>query len=125
MFHLNNVCAAGKVALAHEALGTMFAACLHYQVDLLGGDANMAMYRATGRKQESVDIRGSMYVPIPLGLLPRGVGQSSTKSISVLPQSTARFRKQPVLIGAHSLVWIQWWPQFSNGAIAWMMNSGQ
>ena len=59
MFHLNNVCAAGKVALAHEALGTMFAACLHYQVDLLGGDANMAMYRATGRKQESVDIRGS------------------------------------------------------------------
>eukprot|EP00439_Symbiodinium_sp_Y106_P042730 s1019_g5.t1 len=39
----------------------MFADCLHYQVDLLGGDANMAMYRATGRKQESVDIRGSMY----------------------------------------------------------------
>ena len=61
MFHLNNVCAAGKVALAHEALGTMFADCLHYQVDLLGGDANMAMYRATGRKQESVHIRGSMY----------------------------------------------------------------
>ena len=61
MFHLNNVCAAGKVALAHEALGTMFADCLHYQVDLLGGDANRAMYRATGRKQESVDIRGSMY----------------------------------------------------------------
>ena len=61
VFHLNNVCAAGKVALAHEALGTMFADCLHYQVDLLGGDANMAMYRATGGKQESVDIRGSMY----------------------------------------------------------------
>ena len=61
MFHLNNVCAAGKVALAHEALGTMFADCLHYQVDLLGGDANMAMYRATGRNQESMDIRGSMY----------------------------------------------------------------
>ena len=49
------------VALAREALGTMFADCLHYQVDLLGGDANMAMYRATGRNQESMDIRGSMY----------------------------------------------------------------
>ena len=46
MFHLNNVCA---------AVG------LHYQVDLLGGDAYMAMYRATGRNQESMDIRGSMY----------------------------------------------------------------
>eukprot|EP00439_Symbiodinium_sp_Y106_P064851 s2502_g10.t1 len=61
MFHLNNVIAATKVALAHEALGTMFADCLHYQVDLLGGDANIALYRATGRKQESMDIRGEMY----------------------------------------------------------------
>ena len=61
MFHLNNVIAATKVALAHEALGTMFADCLHYQVDLLGGDANMALFRATGRKQESMDIRGGMY----------------------------------------------------------------
>ena len=52
MFHLNNVIAASsKIALAHEALGTMLADCRHYQVDLLGGDANMALYRATGRKQ--------------------------------------------------------------------------
>ena len=46
MFHLNNVCANSKTALAHEALGTMFADCLPFQVDLLGGDANMALYRA-------------------------------------------------------------------------------
>eukprot|EP00439_Symbiodinium_sp_Y106_P058187 s3030_g8.t1 len=39
----------------------MFADCLHYQVDLIGGDANMALYRAMGSKQESVDIRGGMY----------------------------------------------------------------
>ena len=64
MFHLNSHIAATKQALAHEALGTMYADCLHYQVDLVGGDANMAAYRATGRtgrKQESVDIRGGMY----------------------------------------------------------------
>ena len=48
MFHLRNVIAASKTALAREALGTMFADCLHYQVDLIGGDANMALYRATG-----------------------------------------------------------------------------
>ena len=39
----------------------MFADCLHYQVDLIGGDANMALYRAMGSKQESMDIRGGMY----------------------------------------------------------------
>ena len=61
MFHLNSGVAGDKVALAHEALGTMYADCLHYQVDLVGGDANMALYRATGRKQESMDIRGGMY----------------------------------------------------------------
>ena len=61
MFHLNSGMAGDKVALAHEALGAMYADCLHYQVDLVGGDANMALYRATGRKQESMDIRGGMY----------------------------------------------------------------
>ena len=39
----------------------MFADSLHYQVDLIGGDPNMALYRAMGRKQESMDIRGGMY----------------------------------------------------------------
>ena len=61
MFHLNSGVAGDKVALAHEALGSMYADCLHYQVDLVGGDANMTLYRATGRKQESMDIRGGMY----------------------------------------------------------------
>ena len=46
VFHLKNTVAAAKVALAHECLGTMFADCLHYQVDLIGGDPNMALHRA-------------------------------------------------------------------------------
>ena len=61
MFHLNSGVAGDKIALAHEALGAMYADCLHYQVDLVGGAANMALYRATGRKQGSMDIRGGMY----------------------------------------------------------------
>ena len=61
MFHLKNTVAATKVALAHECLGTMLADCLHYQVDLIGGDPNMALSGAMGHKQESMDIRGGMY----------------------------------------------------------------
>ena len=38
--------------------------CLHYQVDLLAGDPNMALDRATARKEESMDIRGGMYQSI-------------------------------------------------------------
>ena len=60
-FHLNNVVASKKISIAHECLATMFADCLHYRVDLIGGDANMALYRAMGSKQESMDIRGGMY----------------------------------------------------------------
>ena len=45
MFHLNSGVAGDKVALAHEALGAMYADCLHYLVDLVGGDANMAFYQ--------------------------------------------------------------------------------
>ena len=134
MFHLNNVIAAGRVALAHEALGTMFADCLHYQVDLLGGDANMALYRATGRKQESVDSRGGMYQSLldyfleawakapqsPYLCFPR-VQHVSANSLCLLKQYEDLLGGQPykdILIGAHSLVWIHGWPQFSNGAIA-------
>ena len=58
-----DVCANSKTALAHEALGTMFADCLHYQVDLLGGDAKhgFCIGLQVGNKNESVDIRGGMY----------------------------------------------------------------
>ena len=49
-------------------LGTMFADCLHYQVDLIGGDPNMALHRAMQRNQEGMDIRGE-----PPRLLPRSV----------------------------------------------------
>ena len=96
MFHLNSGVAGDKVALAHEALGSMYADCLHYQVDLVGGDANMALYRATGRKQESMDIRGGMYQSEPLGLLPCSLGEGSTDSVHVFPKGTARFCKQSV-----------------------------
>ena len=64
MFHMSNTVAASKVALAHEALATMICDCMYYQVDLIGGDANMALYRAGGRKQESMDIKGGMYMNI-------------------------------------------------------------
>ena len=60
-FHLNNIVASKKVSVAHGCLASMFADCIHYQVDLIGGDANMALYRAMGSKQESMDIRGGMY----------------------------------------------------------------
>ena len=60
-FHLNNIVASKKISIAHECLASMFADCIHYQVDLIGGDANMALYRAVGSKQESMDIRGGMY----------------------------------------------------------------
>ena len=59
-FHLNNIFVSKKISVAHECLASMFADCIHYQVDLIGGDANMALYRAMGSKQESMDIRGGM-----------------------------------------------------------------
>ena len=37
-FHLNNIVASKKVSVAHECLASMFADCIHYQVDLIGGD---------------------------------------------------------------------------------------
>eukprot|EP00439_Symbiodinium_sp_Y106_P050184 s6932_g6.t1 len=49
-FHLNNIVASKRVSVAHECLASMFADCVHYQVDLIGGDANMALYRAMGSK---------------------------------------------------------------------------
>ena len=49
---------------AHEAIATTVSDCLFYQVDMLAGDVNMTLYRATGRKQVSMDIRGGMYQPI-------------------------------------------------------------
>eukprot|EP00439_Symbiodinium_sp_Y106_P027882 s9383_g3.t1 len=60
-FHLNNIFVSKKISVAHEWLAAMIADCIHYQVDLIGGDANMALYRAMGSKQESMDIRGGMY----------------------------------------------------------------
>ena len=53
VFHLGSKVAAGKVGLAHGARGL--------GVDFIGGDANMVLYRAAGRNQEPMDIRGGIY----------------------------------------------------------------
>ena len=61
VFHLSSHVASGQVSLPHEALASMFIDCLYYQVDLIGGDPNMALYRYSGTKQGSMDIQGGMY----------------------------------------------------------------
>ena len=43
VFHLSSSIASGQVSLPHECLASMFIDCLHYQVDLIGGDPNMAL----------------------------------------------------------------------------------
>ena len=93
--HLDSKIAAGKVGLAHEALGlgTMFSDCLHYQVDLIGGDANMALYRAAGRNQESVDIRAGHASKHPR-LFPGGLDGEPKVFLNVPPSGTACFVKQ-------------------------------
>ena len=48
VFHLNSHVARTKPGITGEAFAVMFADCLHYQVDFIGGDANMAAYRYAG-----------------------------------------------------------------------------
>ena len=64
VFQLNSKIASGQVSLPHECLASMFVDCLHYQVDLIGGDPNMDLYRYSGTRQESMDIKGGMYQSI-------------------------------------------------------------
>ena len=64
VFHLSSQVASGQVSLPHEALASMFIDCLFYQVDFIGGDPNMALYRYSGTKQGSMDIQGGMYQSI-------------------------------------------------------------
>ena len=61
VFHLNAHVARSKQGITGEALAVMFADCLHYQVDFMGGDANMAAYRYAGDKQTSISIQESAY----------------------------------------------------------------
>ena len=142
MFHLNSGVAGDKVALAHEALGAMYADCLHYQVDLVGGEANMALYRATGRKQESMDIREectrvSGTTSLKPGLKLHRLRTCASQGYNTFLQTVCAFSssmrmlsvahpiKSALLrIGVHSLVSILWWHLFSNGAIAWTMTLG-
>ena len=94
-FHLNSGIASKTISIAHECLASMFADCLHYQVDLIGGDANMALYRAMGSKQESMDIRGGMYQSL-LDYLLEAYFRVSVVSASMLPPSTTCLREQSV-----------------------------
>ena len=57
-FHLNLKVASGQVSVPHERLASMF---LDYQVDLIGADPNMRLYRYSDTRQESMDIKGGMY----------------------------------------------------------------
>ena len=69
VFHLSSQVASGQVSLPHEALASMFIDCLFYQVDFIGGDPNMALYRYGGTKQGSMDIQGGMYQSVITYLL--------------------------------------------------------
>ena len=69
VFHLSAQVASSQVSLTHEALVSMFIDCLFYQVDLIGGDPNMALYRYSGTRQGSMDIQGGAYQSILTYLL--------------------------------------------------------
>ncbi|OLP90103.1 hypothetical protein AK812_SmicGene28398 [Symbiodinium microadriaticum] len=60
VFQLNSKIASGQVSLPHECLASMFTDCLRCQVDLIRGDPNMGLYRYSGTRQESMDIKGGI-----------------------------------------------------------------
>ena len=103
VFHLSSQVASGQVSLPHEALASMFIDCLFYQVDLIGGDPNMALYRYAGTKQGSMDIQGGMYQSI-LGSNHRGVCRFASRERSIAarkqpsaPQAVRRCSRRPGL----------------------------
>ncbi len=61
VFHMSSKVANKKPALTHECFGIMLADCFHFQVDIIGGDANMAAYRTGGYKQGSTSFRDSCW----------------------------------------------------------------
>ena len=61
VFHMSSRVASKTPALLHEAMGATLADCLHYQVDLIAGDANMAAYRIGGSRQGSTSVRDSCF----------------------------------------------------------------
>ena len=93
VFHMDSKVANKKVGLAHECFASMFMDRLHYQVDLIVGDANMALYRysgSSGSKQESIDIRGGLYQST-LGYFFGGLVRKPEVHASVLPEGTTHF----------------------------------
>ena len=144
VLHLSSHVASGQVSLPHEALATMFIDCLFYQVDFIGGDPNMALYRYSGTKQGSMDIQGGMYQSIITYFL-----EGWKQSPRIMPFCTFRERSiaaQTVFcslnntrmllaavptrtvqrsIGILFLVSILWLPPFWNGATRVPMTNGQ
>ena len=134
VFHLSSQVASGQVSLPHEALASMFIDCLFYQVDFIGGDPNMALYRYSGTKQGSMDIQGGMYQSIITYLLD-GWRQSPRCMPFCIPRAqhcsansllllklrmlwvAVPTRTVQRLTGILFLVSILWLPPFWNGAI--------
>ena len=94
VFHLSSSVASGQLSLPHEALASMFIDCLFYQVDLIGGDPNMALCRYSGTRQGSMDIQGGMYQIHPYVLFGR-MGTITTQYAVLHTASAALQRKQP------------------------------
>ena len=134
VFHLSSSVASRQVSLPHECLACMFIDCLYYQVDLIGGDPNMALYRYSGTRQGSMDIKGGMYQSILTYFLdawaqsprcmpfciPRAqhcspkacCSLNSTRTRSASPTETV-LRSTGILFP----VWTRWSPLFWSGAI--------
>ena len=142
VFHLSSHVASGQVSLPHEALATMFIDCLYYQVDFIGGDPNMALYRYSGTKQGSMDIQGGMYQSI-ISYFLEGWKQSprvmpfcipraqhcSANSLLLLKQYEDALGGRPYKdcpkVGTPFLVSILWLRPFWNGGIRSPMTNGQ
>ena len=128
VFHLSSSVASGQLSLPHEALASMFIDCLFYQVDLIGGDPNMALCRYSGTRKGSMDIQGGMYQSILTYFFGR-MGTITPQYAVLRTASAALQRKQPFApsagptetvrrsTGILFLVLILWLPLFWSGAI--------
>ncbi|CAE7751515.1 unnamed protein product [Symbiodinium sp. KB8] len=122
--------ASEQVSLPHECLASMFMDCLHYQVDLIAGDPNMGLYRYSGTRQESMDIKGGMYQSVLTYFLeawansPRCMPFCIPKAHQVSANSRCLLKQyedtpgQPYgSTGVLFRVCIRWSPPFWSGAI--------
>ena len=108
VFHLSSHVASGQVSLPHEALATMFIDCLYYQVDFIGGDPNMALYRYSGTKQTGLDGYPGWDVSEHHIVFPRGV-EAITAGYAVLhsPSAALQRKQSPT---SQTIRGCSWWP---------------